>query len=394
MIGGIEQMFTGATLLAALAYIGYQLKSIPSFIWDLVKKQFVFTIHLEDSSDVYYCFERWLWDYHNHLFKNVKVQMEDEIKGYKGNVDDHDNDRKIRIIHFDDTFFLKYKGKRLLIHKSREKMEHAADPSNLHFNSFSISGWFAKSQMLELINEIVLHNDKYKSSTQSIFMNTSYGDWNNIGVLKGKNIDNIVLTGKDEIINDITDFKTKEKWYRDRNLPYKRGYMFAGKPGNGKTSLAIAIALHFKNDIYFLNLNDLEKDSSLVYTFSQIKPKSILVIEDADVSSGNRKNKKSVSLSSILNCMDGAFSKHGLITIITTNHPEKLDPAMIRSGRIDVKIDFENPNLTAVQNYLRMFYNNHDFSLKSYHKNYSMADIQELCVRNKDLNNAAKELQQ
>jgi len=98
-------------------------------------------------------------------------------------------------------------------------------------------------------------------------------------------------------------------------------------------------------DIYFLPLADLSDDTTLMQLVSAATPGSMLLLEDVDVlraardrgadeKSGDEKGR--TSLSGLLNALDGVSSPHGLITVMTSNHKERLDPALVRPGRVDV----------------------------------------------------------
>jgi len=195
---------------------------------------------------------------------------------------------------------------------------------------------------------------------------------------------------KKYIITDITNFTNSEEWYINVSIPYKRGYCFYGPPGTGKTTLALGIANHLKRNIYCLNLNCLEDDSRLPVLFSSLPANSVLLIEDIDKVFSGRENVKEgskITFSGLLNCMDGAFYKHGLIMIITTNHIDKLDEALLRTGRIDIKMEIPRPSDKEISAYLSLFYNSNicitgNFSL-------TMSDIQEICLHNRDSSSSA-----
>ena len=90
--------------------------------------------------------------------------------------------------------------------------------------------------------------------------------------------------------------------------------------------------------------------------------------------------------------MDGAFYKHGLITIITTNHIDKLDEALLRTGRIDTKLEIPLPSSKEISEYLSIFYNIPNFVIEG-NFNLKMSDVQEICLQNKNsIDNAVKQL--
>lgn len=386
----INELFSGTILLSILAYAGYQLRTVPTFIFDQVRKRVVYSVHIEETSDLFLYFETWLAKYHADCFKNVKASMTtDSNRGYTS---ESEYVEELTISHYTDVFILNYHGKRILVSKGREKFENASDIRNAFYNNFKLEGWFAKKQITELLSDVIDYNKSIRKISQTMYTNTQWGDWNRFGEVIGKSVDYVVVEGKQLILDDITDFISNEEWYRNRGLAYKRGFLFYGSPGNGKTTLSLALANHFNRDIQFLNLNDMEQDTALFFAFNNIKNNSILVIEDIDAIFGTRDGKSKISFSALLNCMDGAFSRHGVITIMTTNHIDMIDDALIREGRIDVKFNIDNPSKVMVEEYLSLFYEE-PIELLTYSLNFSMARIQEVCLRNKaDKEKAIKEL--
>lgn len=119
--------------------------------------------------------------------------------------------------------------------------------------------------------------------------------------------------------------------------------MFYGPPGTGKTSFTEAIAGATKMDVCYLNLSSNALDDDAVNNvLNSAPPRSIILLEDIDalfvgrdsVTGGSGRGKK-VSFSGLLNALDGVRSQEGRILFMTTNHPEKLDPALMRPGRAD-----------------------------------------------------------
>jgi hypothetical protein len=393
----MENLFSGSIFFAILAYIGYQLKTLPFVIIDQIKKQFICSVHIEETSELFFYFEKWLAKFYSEKFKNIdavlsgesKIKINENERYEKSDDDDNDiiNKNSINSLfyrHYSDTFILKYKNKRLMITKGRDKLENANSVRNIFYNHFTVMGWLAKARITELLEEVIIYNKSLIKKEQFIYINSSYGDWNRFGIIRGKDIDSIFLKNKNQILEDMKKFLQKESWYIERGLNYRRGYLLYGSPGNGKTSLCLALAKNYDKDVYFLNLNDLEKDNNLFQTFRNIKDNSILILEDIDASFGNRNGDKNISFSALLNCIDGAFSKHGIIIIMTTNHPEKLDFALLREGRIDFQLEIDNPSKDIVEKYLSFFYGKNIILDNVYDNLFSMSKIQEICLRNKN----------
>ncbi|KAF2786732.1 mitochondrial chaperone BCS1 [Melanomma pulvis-pyrius CBS 109.77] len=161
---------------------------------------------------------------------------------------------------------------------------------------------------------------------------------------------------KEMLLGDVTEFldpKTRA-WYSMRGLPYQRGYLLHGPPRTGKSSLCLSIAGHFDLDVYVLTMSSLD-DYSLKSLFAELPQHCIVLLEDVDATVVHRKpgdsadgshsvskngpaNQK-VSLSTLLNVLDGLASSEGRLLIMTTNHIERLDPALIRPGRVDMKAE-------------------------------------------------------
>lgn len=158
---------------------------------------------------------------------------------------------------------------------------------------------------------------------------------------------------KTQVIDTITDFlkpETRERYNRF-GRPYKLTFLFTGVPGCGKTSLIKALAAHFQKDIYQLNISKTLTDEPLIQLVHSIKSNGILLIEDIDSFFEERKAVDcNISFAGTINILDGALSNaSGLITFLTANHPERLDRALVRPGRVDHIFKFDFPSKIEIQ---------------------------------------------
>ena len=185
-----------------------------------------------------------------------------------------------------------------------------------------------------------------------------YGDWNLYNKLPFRKLDFIYVDDKikKSITNDIQKFLDSEDVYNRFGMPYKKTFLLTGLAGAGKSSLVKAICNHFNFHLYILSIQKKFDNSSLLHSIKNLDSKSILLIEDIDCLFQKRKSTDEtpmLSFSNILNILDGVLYKHGSIIFITTNHPEKLDNALIRIGRIDMIVKFDYPKKEDVR---KMFY--------------------------------------
>lgn len=193
----------------------------------------------------------------------------------------------------------------------------------------------------------------------------------------GRSISSVVLprcsiTGLDRadaLLEDAREFLNSESWYTERGIPYRRGYLLHGVPGGGKSSLVQAVASELRLPIYMLQLSSEQMTDDTLNTLLQYgmhDPPTILLLEDVDLlhsavlnrhrqdmekeeqqslrenqdAPQERKRRGRLTLSGLLNALDGPTATTGRLLFMTTNAKDRLDPALLRSGRIDYEIEF------------------------------------------------------
>jgi len=211
----------------------------------------------------------------------------------------------------------------------------------------------------------------------------------------GKTFNNVFYPEKDDIVKRLDFFTNNKAWYKKRGIPYTMGFMFYGDPGCGKTSTIKAIANHTQRHIVSIPLNKIKTPKELLNVFYNVRMnyvdiplhKRLYVLEDIDAADlkdtvGERSDKdkpkdeneneekdkdsgrdspldmnffglmkssaafdkkfgvQKLTLANLLEVLDGVMEMEGRMLIITTNYPEKLDKALIRPGRIDMKVHF------------------------------------------------------
>ena len=200
------------------------------------------------------------------------------------------------------------------------------------------------------------------------------GWWRRISQFQPRDIATVYLPSQDEdrITSMIGEFLESRKIYSERGIPYHLNFLFTGHPGTGKTSIASALCGHFGLNLHLLNIagpgmNDerlvelmlslprrsmvLMEDIDAVIPERRYKPKSAAQMDDQVAANGS--GQEGITLSGLLNCMDGITAPDGAVIVMTTNHPELIDPALLRPGRVDMRVEFGPANRDQIERMCR-----------------------------------------
>lgn len=184
--------------------------------------------------------------------------------------------------------------------------------------------------------------NRRRSSTLMSY-DATRNDWVNKYGRVSRELDSVVLhEGQSEaVIADIENFLALEKDYVEYGATWRRGILLYGPPGGGKTSFVTALASELGLDIYYIGLQEVKTNEQLTGAIRQVRGKGIIVFEDVDVVVPTRESATAsgVTLDALLSIMDGMLTPHGAVFMLTTNDVSKLDPALIRPGRIDLKLE-------------------------------------------------------
>lgn len=188
----------------------------------------------------------------------------------------------------------------------------------------------------------------------------------------------------------VEKWLSSKKWYKERTIPWKIGAVFSGAPGTGKSSYVSYLAK--KHDIP-LNIFDASSltNEEFIENWKKVASNgpAIILLEDVaalfDKTKKLDENSDHVSFDCLLNCLDGAERYDGIFVVITTNHIDKIEPALLRPGRVDYAISFEETlDLENVKRFVSRILK--DFSEKEISnfieevKEKTPAEIQAACV--------------
>ncbi|OSD04934.1 P-loop containing nucleoside triphosphate hydrolase protein [Trametes coccinea BRFM310] len=293
--------------------------------------------------------------------------------------------RKVAIVpSMDTTHTIYYRGHWLRITRTKRFQDYGSC-AELKISVVARNNDILKRLVLEAKREY----EKDAEHRVHIFMaDTTYGCWRWNGARQKRPMSSIVLEPgvKDMILADCKDFLASEDWYAERGIPFRRGYLLHGVPGSGKTSLIHSLAGELGLDIYVVSLSSKGmSDNTLTTLMGNVPSRCILLLEDLDAaftrgisrdetstgaplsssssssSSSSPKNKddndgSTLSLSGLLNSLDGVAAAEGRLLFATTNHIERLDPALSRPGRMDVWVNFKHATKWQAEGIFKCFF--------------------------------------
>ncbi|CAH1792255.1 unnamed protein product [Owenia fusiformis] len=247
--------------------------------------------------------------------------------------------------------FFWYNNHYIRVERNREK-QMVNMQVGLPFETVTLTSIGRRRQVyydiLEQSRKLALINQEGKT-----LMYTAMGaEWRQFGYPRQKRpIDSVVLDlGIGEaILKDVQEFTGNQSWYMDRGIPYRRGYLLHGPPGCGKSSFITALAGELDYSICVLNLSERGlSDDRLNHLLSVAPQQSIILLEDIDAAFNNRdwtkenptayQGMRPLTFSGLLNALDGVASSEARIVFMTTNYLDRLDAALIRPGRVDMKV--------------------------------------------------------
>ncbi|KAJ4040586.1 hypothetical protein NW756_010969 [Fusarium oxysporum] len=404
----VESLFPGGTSLPSVAFLLYLTPYLFQAVGSAAKSQFISSVEIKAHDEIFNYVMSWVARHklsrNNHrLLASSTLDHEpfslipspsNQGDGDGDDVDDVDPTASLdelrskislynaRPLHWTPsvgTHFFMYENRLISFTRSVESQE--SSPFSRRPEKIELSCLGRNADVLKRIiyNARIEYLEKQRGRTSIYRAVKTYGDelsWTKCMSKPTRPMSTIALdeTIKQSLIKDLSRYlnpRTKN-WYATRGIPYRRGYLFSGPPGTGKTSLTLAAAGLMGLNIYMISLSspNLSEDS-LATLFRDLPRTCLVLLEDIDAAGLTNKRKKQetqanngppkpmrepISLSGLLNVIDGVGAQEGRVLVMTSNHTENIDPALLRPGRVDFSVEFGLASSDTITQLFRLMY--------------------------------------
>jgi chaperone BCS1 len=390
ILSGQNQFATGGLLLMIIGSAGAYLRSLPGEVWSWLVRQNTMMITVKDDDAAFQWVKEWFQE--QAFLKRVRrVDLDTTLRG-----------AEMALLPAPGRHLFWYEGRPFYvwIYRSEEtKTRSERRVESLTFQTIGRNQAFLR----RFVAEVVTCHRRKQKTVSYLYVWDDY--WTSVQAYSPRLLESVILKPgeKEHLIQDMERFRASRQRYRRLGVPYHRGYLLYGPPGTGKTSLVSGLSARFGMSIYVVNLTELN-DKSLKSAMNNVSESSIILFgdidcmrasgrrPDADKSSGqDRPQEKSqmpenmgVTLSGLLNVMDGFHAPDNVVFMMTTNHVEALDPALLRPGRIDYRLFMgEAVESQRVELYRRFFSEASEGEAKEFaeaHRAETMAEFQGLLL--------------
>ena len=346
MLTGQNVFASGGLLLMIIGGMSVYLRAVPERLWHWIVGQTTMLITVKDDDAAFVWVKEWFLD-QKFLARIRRVDLDTTMRS-----------ERVALIPAPGSHWFWYGGRPYVVYfhrsdGSRERTSRRTE--SLTFRTIGRS----RSVLQRFVDDVVASHVRSMGAQSLLF---AYNDgWNRIEGYSPRLLDSVILQPgeREHLVQDVGNFRKSKRRYARLGVPYHRGYLFYGPPGTGKTSLVSALAANFGLAIYAINLA-IFNDRSLMDAVNQVSPNSVLLFEDIDcMKSGNARtpltlntndgshardekesvvDRNGVTLSGLLNVLDGFYAPTNVLFMMTTNRIEALDEALLRPGRIDYKL--------------------------------------------------------
>ena len=389
LLSSQNEFASGGLLLMVIGSIGAFARQLPGDLWYWIVRQTTMMITVKDDDSAFVWVKEWLLE--QAFLKRVRhVDLDTTLRGVE-----------LALIPAPGRHLFWHAGRPFWVWFSRSEESHGRSQRRLESLTFRTVGR-DQAFLKRFVAEVVACHHRKANVASYLYV---YDDccWTYISAYCPRLLGSVILKPgeKEHLIEDLERFRAARARYRRLGVPYHRGYLLYGPPGTGKTSLVSAVAAKFGMSIYAINLTEFN-DRTLKSAMNDVPENSVILFEDIDCMragdrraeaeerrEGKRDEQKSVAqvtvtLSGLLNVLDGFHAPENVVYMMTTNKVETLDPALLRPGRIDYRIYMgEAAESQRVELYRRFFPSSTEMEAREFaqaHCAETMAEFQGLLL--------------
>ena len=363
-----NQFFSGGLILMAGGALIAALRHVPGQIWDWTKERFLVQIDIPDREAAFDWLDKWLAAHAYARTRARRLTVRTQRPDYSERAADPAGDHRPRVLFSPapGKHWLFYRGRLVILNRQRADPEKAPaggeGPIALR-ETFTITLVGRNRQLAWQLLEDARDHALPRTQQRLTIHHVTFSGWGERMQRLPRAPESVVLKEGllEDLIADCRRFLGERDWYLQRGVPYRRGILLYGPPGTGKSSAVVAIASALRMDIALLSLNTSGlDDNELADRLAQVPPNALVLIEDIDCAFKDRKSGEDrssrITFSGLLNAIDGVAAGEGRLLFATTNHPERLDPALVRPGRIDRKIEIGLADRDQAQRIFQRFF--------------------------------------
>ena len=362
-----NQLAQGGLLLGLLGTLAAAARHWPQRLWNTLLSRLTFTLEIDGQDPAFAWLSVWLSTQaasRRMRHMGVVTRFNERMGGLNLTLGtDNDGDEiNVRLIPLSGASLLRFRGHWLLVQPSREKNQGESGRMLGYTHTLSLRMLSASRELISPLLQTAYEATAGAAPGQTEIYTADYQSWQMSDRRSSRAASSLIYDGAllETLLSDVRRFQADRDWYAQMGIPYRRGYLLHGPPGNGKSSLAASVAGELGLNICVLNLATPElSDERLQALLSNLPRRALLLLEDIDaVFHGRERRSDMVKLSfaGLLNALDGVAAGEGRISILTTNHPQHLDPALIRPGRTDLHLHLGNATRAQIAGMLARFF--------------------------------------
>lgn len=352
-VAGSNQFLSGGAVLMVMGAVLASLRTVPGYVYGWAKRKLIIELDIPDTDECFKWISVWLAE-HSYCKQKARLLTVSSRKRKSR----RQAQPAIELTPAPGTHWFFYKGRLVILERTRDKSA-GAELTLRYQETYTLRLFSRNREIARHLVEEARDLAVPKSERRVAIMKAAYGRWDSCARKRPRPLESVIWRRDtlESLHGDMERFLGREKWYVDRGIPYRRGYLLYGKPGNGKSSAVFALASSLGLDICILSLSKPNFSDDDLHTLMSSLPKNaILLIEDIDCIFNQRDTEYKVTFSGLLNAIDGVAASEGRVLIMTTNHVEKLDAALIRPGRIDMQVEIMDADRDqAVRMFHRFF---------------------------------------